>query len=413
MTGTTAARRGRPQRGWPALGLQVVLCLFVAVAALRADTIVLKDGTIIDGKIVRKSRRYVRIETKFGTKSYARADIERMIEASAEGSAVNLLQREHDFNKLPDLAQTLKNAQALYDLGRFDEIAPLVEPLIGKGTQADDMQIRWLLIDHNERQAKWDEAEALLKKTLEDGGEADKIRAQAHLDIFKENPGYNLRKINGRLARDFLDRDLYLKGINRNALQDPVLMHAALREVVRQILRDDKVSTYALKDEMDVNETLAAVVELINEKSKRPVVEVLPYREELARVERSLYRARAIQPEATRGFELDLIRTEATHLRDVISALLGRLSDAYPGETTAGADEYGRLTPAGREQWRQQCDDFLDMSRPIEDLIEYLLNRARAFPTELKPFIKEWEDTLERVQQMEQNTIRNRNRTHV
>jgi hypothetical protein len=354
---------------------------------LRADTLVMKDGTIVEGKIVRKSKRFVRIDTQFGPKSVPRSDIERIIEESPEGSALQAMRTEQDFGKLPDLAQTLKNAQALYDLGRFDEI--------------------------DERQAKWDEAEGLINKTLEDGGEADKIRAQAHLDIFKQNPGYNLRKINERLARDFLEQQLYLKAIHRNALQDPVLMHAALREMVLQILRDEKVSTYALKEQMVPEETYAAVAKVIEDKSKRPVVEALPYREELAKVERSLYRAKAILPEATRGFELDLVRTEASHLRDVIQPLLGELSEAYPGDGAASADEHGRITAEGREQWREQCDAFLAMSKPVADLIEYLLQRAGAFPEELKPFIKEWNDTLERVRQMQQNTQRNRERTRV
>jgi len=389
------------------------LCALVPASTLSADTLVLKDGTIIEGKIIRKTRRNVRIQTPFGEKNYSRDEIERIIEEALGDSAVASLKEAQDFSNLPDLAQALKNAQALYDLGRFDEIPPLVEPLIGKGTQIDDMRIRWLLIEHYERQAKWEDAERLLKQTLEDGREVDKIRAQVHLDIFEENPGYKLRKINGRLAREFLEREQYLKGINRDALQDPELMSAALREVVRQILRDEKVSIYALKENMDDQETLAAVTQAIEEKSRRPIVEVLPYRADLDRVERSIYRARAIMPEATRGFELDLVRSECRHLDGVIRRLLARLSEVYPGDRTIAMDEHGRPTPEGREQWRVQCDAFLEMSRPIADLIQYLVGRARAFGEDLKPFVKQWEDALERVQQMQQNTLRNRDRTRV
>jgi hypothetical protein len=190
-------------------------------------------------------------------------------------------------------------------------------------------------------------------------------------------------------------------------------MNAALREAMRQILRDEKVSIYALKELMDVNETLEKIQELLDEKSRRPIVEVLPYREKLQEVEKSLYRAGAIMPGATRGFDLDLVRTEAEHLRNVITILLGRLSEAYPGDENVASDEFGRLTPEGREQWRERCDNFLELSRPIVDLIQHLLRRTRAFPVELKPFIKEWEDALERVEQMQHNTVRNKERTRV
>jgi hypothetical protein len=164
---------------------------------------------------------------------------------------------------------------------------------------------------------------------------------------------------------------------------------------------------------MDEEETIEALAKAIDEKSRRPIDEFLPYRSELSRVERSLYRARAIMPEATRGFEVDLVRTECTHLDSVIRRLLSRLSEVYPGDQQVAADEHGRLTPDGRKQWREQCDAFLEMSKPIADLIEYLLQRARAFGTELKPFVKQWEDALERVEQMRQNTVRNRERTHI
>jgi hypothetical protein len=400
-------------RAWRRGMLVAALALFAALPTARADMILLKDGTVIEGDITRKSRRYVRIKTAFGEKSYRRSLIEKIIEESLEGSASLAIRRVEHFEKLPDLAKTLKNADALYKLGRFDEIPPLVEPLIGKGTKLDDMRIRWLLIEHYERQAKWDEAEELLNKTLEDGREPDKIRAQVHLDIFEENPGYKLRKINGRNARDFLDRDMWKKGKRKNALQDPEMMQAALRETVLQILRDDKVSIFALKELMNTQETLAAIQEALDEEERVRLVDVLPYRREKAAVEKSLFRAGAIMPEATRGFELDLVRTEAQHLREVLTQLLNILSEAYPGDDNVATDEHGRLTADGREAWRERCDEFLELSRPIKELIEYLLSRVRAFPKELTPFIKAWEDTLERVEQMQQNTVRNRDRTHV
>lgn len=387
----------------------------LGLVPVRADTVVLKDGTIIEGKVVSKSTKYVRINTRYGRKSIRRKDIERITEESVEESALHAMGSTPDFDALSPEARTLKNAQALYDLGRFAEIPPLVEPLIGKGSKYDDMRIRWLLIDNHIRQAQWAEAEKQLKTTLEDGREPDKIRAQVYLDIFKQNPGYNLRKIGEVRSREFLDWDTYLEAKQVNSLQNPKIMSAAVRQVLDQTLRDEKVSIYALKETMSLEETLGVILRELQDESNRgkaiSFVKLLPYVDKMKAVERSLYRADAIMPGAARGFQLDLVRTETGHLRDVIIELLTRLSDAYPGTKTVATDEHGRLTKEGREQWRDLSDDFLEICRPVLELIDYLLERARAFPTELEPFIKEWEDTKERVNQMRQNTVRNRDRT--
>ena len=409
------------------------LLIAAFAAAVMGDTIILDDGAVVEGTIIKEGSKYVKIETKFGIKSYSRKRISRIVRETDENSALHAIRTIEDFNELSELAQSLKNAQALYKLQRFDEIPAIIEPYIGKGTVYDDMNIRWLLIDNCERQGEWGKAESLLKKTLEDGREADKIRAQVHLDIFEENPGYTLRKIGGKRTTEFLSREMRDRGKRPNALQDPELMQAAVTEVLNQILRDEEISVAALKkDHFNVERTIEAIMEEIEGEEEtgkdnrdnsrggsrsprsraRSVIQALPYLEAMEKVEKSILKAQAINPQFTQGFSLDLVRSECDHLSDVLVRFLGEVGQRYPSEQNVATDDNtGLLTAAGREQWRQSCDEFLKLSRPTEELIEYMLRRAEAYPKTLEPLIKQWEQVLERVKQMQQNTVRNYDRT--
>ncbi|NOX58733.1 MAG: hypothetical protein GXP29_07745 [Planctomycetes bacterium] len=401
------------------IGFLLTAMLSTAIlSTAHADTIILKDGSVIEGEILRESSKYVKIKTKFGEKSYRRSKIEKIVKENSQESAMFSLRNVRDFSELTDLAQTLKNAQALYDLGRFDEIAPKIEPFLGKGTAIDDSRIKWLLIENLERKGDWATVDDMLDKMLKSQRESDKIRAKAHLDIFEENPKRNLRKIGGVRTKEFMTREMRNKAKVKNSLQDREIMNAALGEYLNQIVRSDNISVGAFARELDPRETDHVLREEITKddkaKRKRNIEESLPYLDLLRKTEQSIYRAQAILPGYATGFELDLVRTEVTHLEQVIGGLLGTLSAAYPDDQNFSfAAEDGRLTAANREQWRAACDEFLALSRPISRLIEYLLKRARAFPEKLTPFIKQWEDTLERVQQMEHNTNRNYDRTRV
>jgi hypothetical protein len=274
------------------------------------------------------------------------------------------------------------------------------------------MRIRWMLIETYERQGKWETVEELLSKTLEDGREPDKLRAQAHLDIFKENPSHTLRKIGGRRTAEFLSREMRKRGKLVGALQARDMMKAALLEYLDQILRSENVSAEVFRESLDVQETVRAIEKEI-EKQSRNVVRALPYVEDLRKVEASLYRADAILPGYVVGYELDVVRTETHHLDEVIRELINTLSAADPNLKSVGADEHGRLTKEGREQWREACDDFIKVTRPVIQLIEHLLIRVRPYPVEMRNSIKEWEDVLERIKQMRQNAERSKGRTNV
>ena len=394
--------------------LAIVLALHLSVFSVQADTIVFKDGTIVEGKILKESSKYVKIQTKYGKKSYRLSEIDRIVKESDANSALKAIEEEKDFEKLSDIARALKNAQALYDLGRFDEIADVLAPFDGKGTKFDNMCIRWALIDAHERKGEWKKAEKLLKQTLEDGREPDKIRAKAHLDIFEQNPGYTLRVIDiveRRRSKEFLSKDMRNQGKRKNALQSKKMMEAALLEYQDQILKNEKASVYALASEMNLDETYRIIVEENKKERPQSPIKILPYLDMLKEVEKSIQKVHSISPGYASDFELELARVEADHLYKVIYSLLADVTPLYPDNLGIIPDSTGKLSSGDRERWREACDRFLKETEPIVELIEYLLERVKPHPVELMPFIKEWQDTLERVQQMRQNTVRNYNRT--
>ena len=387
-----------------------VLCVILsACTELHGDVLILKDGNLIEGKILEQIGRYVKIETRNGVQRVARKDIDRIIEESLEGSAMLAIQQMPYFDRLPDIARELKNAQALYDLERYSEIPDRVAPLVGKGSVFDEMRIRWLMVESHERMGQWAEATRLLEQTLEDGREPDRMRAQAHLDLFKENPGYTLRYVNGKRTLSFLTREMRLRGKKSNALQSRELMEAALVEYVEQILRHEEVSASALQEQLEIAETLEVIQEAVDRKA-RNVHRDLPYLDQLRKVETSIYKANAILPGFAVGYDIELVRVEADHLDTVLRRLVQIVSDAFPGRRNFPVDnETGMLTPEGRKERREACDNFLVVSRPVIELIEYMLGRVRPYPKEMRRVIKELEDTRERIEQMRQNMVRLRN----
>ena len=176
-------------------------------------------------------------------------------------------------------------------------------------------------------------------------------------------------KIGGKRTKEFLTRDQRNRGKLKNALQDPELMHAAMVETLNQLLRNEKLSIATLEAEhLIVRETVEVVREAMqsgdeddrrdrddrNSRSSRrqvkasSVIKELPYLEAMRKVEQSIYKAKSIDAGFARGFSLDLIRTEANHLEEVLRILLVDIANAYPDENSVGIDrKTGRLTPQG------------------------------------------------------------------
>lgn len=391
------------------VGLLAVAMMGTGVAL--GDMVKLNDGRVFEGQITRESDKYVKMDTRYGSKTFRRHEIEELVKESSEGSALDAIQRTDDFAKLSDLARELKNAEALYDLGQFDDIPERVTPLIGKGAKVDDMRIRWLLIETYERQAKWDDVQALLDQTLQDGREPDKIRAKAHKDIFDQNAGYTLRKIGDTRTEDFLSREDRDRGRKINSIQNADLMRAALLEYINQLLVSDEVNLYELQDSLDVEESLRLVMEQI-EMGSRSVLKALPYRSQVEHIEKVLYKVNAILPGYARGYELELARTEAEHLQDVMFAVLARALEIDPDRGTYATEgESNRLTKEAREQWRDACDRYLTYSKPLVEIAEYVLEKIRPHPVELGATIDRYEDILDRFQQLLHATQRRRDRS--
>jgi len=390
--------------------------LFCALAmtcgnVARGDIVKLNDGRVFEGEITRESDKYVKMDTRYGGKTFRRREIAELVKESNEGSALEAIRSTDDFSQLSDLARELKNAEALYALGRFDEIPPIVKPLIGQGAKVDDMRIRWLLIETYERQAKWDEVTALLDKTLKDGREPDKIRAQAHKDIFDENAGYTLRSVGEKRTDKFLSREDRNRGRLPNALQDADMMRAALLEYIKQLLVSDEVNLYELQDSLNVEESLRIVLEQI-EAGSRSVLKALPYRSQVEHIEKVLYKVNAILPGYARGYELELARTEAEHLQDVMFLVLNRALEIHPDNGTYATEgESTRLTKEAREQWREACDEFLSYIKPLVEIAEYVLVKIRPHPVELGATIDRYEDILDRFEQLKYATQRRRDRS--
>ncbi len=72
-------RFGRFMRSWSSRGVLTVAVALVLVACVRADTVTLKDGTKVDGTIVRETDTFVQIKVMIGgiesVKTYLRSEI--------------------------------------------------------------------------------------------------------------------------------------------------------------------------------------------------------------------------------------------------------------------------------------------------------------------------------------------------
>ena len=131
-------------------------------------------------------------------------------------------------------------------------------------------------------------------------------------------------------------------------------------------------------------------------------------------VENSLYRVQAVLPGYADAYELNMVRTEAELMLEVIEQLFQRALAANPENTTPAFDQVtGRLTAAGREQWRQLCEDFRDQTDTTVQLTEYLLEKVRRYPADLRNLNVIYKERLDRLTQMRQLASKRKERSHV
>jgi len=386
-----------------------LLAAVLLLSSARAEIVILKDGTFIEGSIKLTTKTNIRMDTRFGMRTFKVADIDRIVESINDSSSAS----QKTFADLPAATRAILNAQAEYDLGQYEKALSRIEPFKDKSeNKAVRMGMDWLTIDIQERLGRWDEAKKMLKDKLESGTAAEKTRAKAHLDIFEVNPQYDLRYVGEKHARNFLfEEDLRNKAKEPGALRDAKIMRAALEEYCEQLLVENKQGVLAFAEKLDSKTTLEAI-------KKAPgsgdLSLHLPYNEQLNKAEAALMKSQAVLGDYSSAFELDLARTEIDHLFDVFFTLLGEAVRFSPEGFIPPSDRgSGNLTADGRRQWQQRCDQFLDAMKPVSRLLDYLDARTELYPEALRDFRKLIVEVNARIKENIRAVKQARDRTRV
>lgn len=388
-------------------------CSVVALAAtltpVRGETVILKDGTFIEGKIVLQTSTSVRIETRLGLRSIPKKEIDQIVESIDDSGSAS----QKAFADLPPATKAVLNAQAEYDLGQYEKALARIEPFKDYSeNKALRIRIDWLFIEINERLGKWDVAKKLLKEKQESGTVAEKSRAKAHLDIFEVNPDYDLRFVGKKNARNFIfEEELRNKAKEPGALKDEALMRRALEEYCEQLLVEDQLSVKAFSEKLDTRETLDV---LKKASGSGDITAQLPYLADLKKAEGSLAKAKAILGDYSSAFELDLVRAEINHLIVVFDTLLREAFNQSPEALQPTFDRAtGMLTAEGRRQWQERCDRFLEAAKPLVRLAEYMESKTERFPDTMRDLNKIVSSYNERIQENVRAVKKARDRTRV
>lgn len=389
---------------WTAL-----IAALASLAPAAAETVILKNGAFVEGEVSLQTSTTVRVKTRFGERSFSRKEIEQIIESvdHTDPDAVN------KFAELPPAHKAVLNAQADYDLKNYERALSRLEPLRDyQENKAIRMKIDWLIIEINERLARWDEAKKMLEDKKEHGTPPEKIRAKAHLDIFEANPDYDLRFVGKKNARNFiLDEETRNRAKEAQSLRDAAIMRLALEEYCEQLLVEDKQSVKAFGDKLKLDATYEAIKKA---SGAGDFAANLPYFSDLKAAENALNKAQAVLGDYGSAFELDLLRTELNHLLAVGQRMDKDLEKVSPETLTPGFDpRSGQLTPDGRRQWQKRCDEFLTAAKPLTRLIEYMVKQTERYPRELEDVHDLLRDISERLAQNIKAVKKARDRTHV
>ncbi len=379
------------------------------VIPAAAETVILKNGAFVEGEVTVQTSTTVRVKTRFGERSFSRKEIEQIIESvdHADPEAVN------KFADLPPAHKAVLNAQADYDLGHYERALSRLEPLRDyQENKAIRMKVDWLVIEINERLARWDVVKKMLEDKKEHGAPPEKIRAKAHLDIFEVNPDYDLRFVGKKNARNFIrDEETHNRAKEPQSLKDATIMRLALEEYCEQLLVEDKQSVKAFGAKLKFDATYEAIKKA---SGSGDFSSTLPYSKDLKVAEETLFKAQAVLGDYGSAFELDLLRTELNHLIMILERMAADLVRASPETVNPGFDpRSGQLTPDGRRQWQQKCDEFLNAAKPFTRLVEYMLKRTEHYPQELRDLRELLTDGSERLAQTIKSVKKARDRTHV
>jgi hypothetical protein len=383
--------------------------LLLASQTAVGATVILKNGSFVEGTIVLKLDTTLRMETRFGTRVYKLRDVEQIIQSDGESGVADAKK----FDELPLAVRAMLNAETDYRLGAYESALSRLEPF--KDYSENPVirsRIDWLMIEANERLARWDVARELLTAKKEKGTPRDQERAKAHFSIFEDNPQYDLRTIGKKQARVFLnDEKLIFRGKDPNSLKDESVMRAALEEYCQQLLIDNTDSVRAFKKSLSSRDIYDACKKL------PPAGDVdrhMPYFKALEAAETAILKVESILGDYADAFKVDLIREELTELGRVYNRLEDEVLAVSPAGFVPPFDPLtGRLTAQGGEEWRRRTDLFLAQVKPVVRLLDYMKDKTELFPNELRDLSKALTGTNERMQQMITVTKKNRGREHV
>ena len=386
-----------------------LIATLASVAPAAAETVILKNGAFVEGEVTLQTSTTVRVKTRFGERSFSKKEIDQIIESvdHADPEVVN------KFAELPPAHKAVLNAQADYDLQQYERALSRLEPLRDyQENKAIRMKVDWLVLEINERLGRWDVAKKMLEDKKEHGTPPEKTRAKAHLDILEVNPDYDLRFVGKKHARNFiLDEETRNRAKEPQALRDATIMRLALEEYCEQLLVEDKLSVKAFADKLKLDVTYDAIKKAAG---SGDLSANLPYLRDLKAAEAALFKAQAILGDYGSAFELDLLRAELNHLWIIGQRMETELERLSPENFIPGFDpRSGQLTPDGRRQWQQRCDEFVNAAKPVTRLNEYVLKRTERYPHELRSLRELLTDVGERLAQTIKAVKKARDRTHV
>ncbi|RME40018.1 MAG: hypothetical protein D6788_04270 [Planctomycetota bacterium] len=377
--------------------------------AAYAETVVFADGGFMPGKLVRQNRRFVYLETRFGLRIYAKKDVVEIVEDEASDA----VPESTPFEQLPPAWRAILNAEADYRLGHYKRAMERIQPFLEHPPDPGaKRRLDWLLIRLLERQGKWAQVVRLLKEKQTHGRPEERVRAKAHLDILEANPDRNLRYVGEKHARLFItDAALLEETRQKGSLQDERVMRKALEEYCEQLLVENRFSIKAFADKLDVDTTYKACLAFPR---AGDVGKYLPYMEDLKRAEITLVKAQAILGDYGSAFELDLVRTEINHLQDVLLRFVRELEKVDPDKLQPAFDaRTGLLTPQGRAEWQQRCDETLKLAQPFHRLLEYMNERITRYPDAFQDYKEFLHAVLKDVEEAIKAVKRARNRTRI
>jgi hypothetical protein len=386
-----------------------LIAALTSVAPAVAETVILKNGAFVEGEVTLQTSTTVRVKTRFGERSFSKKEIDQIIESvdHADPDAVN------KFAVLPPAHRAVLNAQADYDLQQYERALSRLEPLRDyQENKAIRMKVDWLVLEINERLGRWDVAKKMLEDKKEHGTQPERTRAKAHLDILEVNPDFDLRFVGKKHARNFiLDEETRNHAKEPQSLRDATIMRLALEEYCEQLLVEDKLSVKAFADKLKLDVTYDAIKKSAG---SGDFSGSLPYLKDLKAAEETLFKAQAVLGDYGSAFELDLVRAELNHLNDVDTRFEAELLRLSPETLNPGFDpRSGQLTPDGRRQWQQRCDEFLNAVKPVTRLREYMMKRTERYPQELRDLRELLTDLGERLAQTIKSVKKARDRTHV